>query len=307
MNAQLATRMDGVEEAFGLRDRAAIDLLGRLPPIAPRRIANLRGGVAAEILLARQFPDARIVSLEWEPLRSDAIEKDVCRSHRAAFCASAARVPRRPSLIFLQRSIGHAVILPTSSRTCWRWLNAGADWFAFQIPCNLHEPNRQLQRMVAVDGPWAERLLPIAKTRPFNETVEGLNAILGPVCARVEFWRQPMSTGWIASRTSLNRCGRRRSRALSQSTPLDEELRRQFLKRFAEKLRSSLSNPTRWQSVAEVSADLSPRATLTVGTPVRQPQASLAIHRLSRRNGLDCIPRLDIEVKDRSRRRPQSS
>ncbi len=42
--------------------------------------------------------------------------------------------------------------------------------------------------MIAADGPWAKTLLPVAKTRPFNETMEGLYALLSPVCASVDIW-----------------------------------------------------------------------------------------------------------------------
>ena len=59
---------------------------------------------------------------------------------------------------------------------------------AVQIPNNLYEPNRALLRMVAADGPWAKKLLPVAKTRPFNEMMEGLYALLSPVCASVDIW-----------------------------------------------------------------------------------------------------------------------
>ena len=33
-----------------------------------------------------------------------------------------------------------------------------------------------------------EDLLPIAKTRPFNETMEGLYALLSPICTVVDIW-----------------------------------------------------------------------------------------------------------------------
>ena len=42
--------------------------------------------------------------------------------------------------------------------------------------------------MIAADGPWAKKLLPIAKTRPFNESMEGLYALLGSMCASVDVW-----------------------------------------------------------------------------------------------------------------------
>ena len=32
------------------------------------------------------------------------------------------------------------------------------------------------------------KLLPVAKTRPFNEMMEGLYALLSPACASVDIW-----------------------------------------------------------------------------------------------------------------------
>jgi trans-aconitate 2-methyltransferase len=234
MNAQLATRMDGAEAAFGLRDRATRDLLRRLPPIAPRRIANLAGGGdAAEILLARQFPDASIVSLDYASFESDVIKPDVHRFQRRPLRVGGARPAEPFDLIFSSGSLE----MPPSFRQLAPDLLAltrPGGWLTFQIPSNLHEPNRQLQRMVAVDGPWAEKLLPIAKTRPFNETVEGLNAILGSVCASVEFWE----TTYVHRMDSVAAIieSMRATSLAPFLAPLDKELRQQFLKRFAAKL-----------------------------------------------------------------------
>jgi trans-aconitate 2-methyltransferase len=42
--------------------------------------------------------------------------------------------------------------------------------------------------MVAADGPWSTKLLPIAKTRPFNQTMEALYELLSPVCCSLDIW-----------------------------------------------------------------------------------------------------------------------
>ena len=59
---------------------------------------------------------------------------------------------------------------------------------AVEFPNDLYEPNRALMRMIAADGPWAGSLVPIAKTRPFNETMEGLYALISPLCTVVDIW-----------------------------------------------------------------------------------------------------------------------
>ena len=44
-------------------------------------------------------------------------------------------------------------------------------------------------RMVAVDGPWTKKLLPIAKTRSSTEAFESYYAMLRPFCRSVEIWQ----------------------------------------------------------------------------------------------------------------------
>ena len=67
-------------------------------------------------------------------------------------------------------------------------LVSAGGWLAVEFPNDLYEPNRVLMRMIAAEGPWAKTLLPIAKTRPFNETMEGLYALLSPTCAAIDIW-----------------------------------------------------------------------------------------------------------------------
>jgi trans-aconitate 2-methyltransferase len=233
MKTQLASQMDGSQAAAGLRDRAALDLLRRLPPIAPRRIANLRGGPdAARELLAWRFPEADIVSIEYGARASNATgpERDLFQYRQDA---GEGHLAQPFDLIFFN---GSPEMLPSFRQLAPELLSLTrpGGWLALQIPNNLHEPNRQLQRMVAVDGPWAEMLLPIAKTRPFNETVEGLNTILGSVCASVEF----LETTYVHRMDSVAAIidSMREASLAPFLAPLDDELRQQFVKRLAAEL-----------------------------------------------------------------------
>jgi trans-aconitate 2-methyltransferase len=89
-------------------------------------------------------------------------------------------------------------------------------------------------RMVAVDGPWARRLLPVAKTRPFNETVEGLYDLLATECSSVEVWETthvqvfegfPAVGGWMQETLMAPFLKR-----------LDEEFRQIFIERYIAEL-----------------------------------------------------------------------
>ena len=108
---------------------------------------------------------------------------------------------------------------------------------AIEFPNDLYEPSRALMRMIAADGPWAKTLLPIAKTRPFNEAMEDLYALLTPICAAVDIWEATYLhemagvaavVEWMET-TSL----------APFLTALDEANRREFLDRYAAELREA--------------------------------------------------------------------
>lgn len=105
---------------------------------------------------------------------------------------------------------------------------------AAEFPNDLYEPNRALMRMIAADGPWAKTLVPIAKTRPFNETMEGLYALLSPTCVEVDIWE----TTYLHAMESVAAIvewmeATRLAPFLSVLNPVD---RRKFLDRYAAEL-----------------------------------------------------------------------
>jgi trans-aconitate 2-methyltransferase len=191
--------------------RAASDLLGRIQKRTPRRIADLQVGPrSARALLSQRFPDAEIVSL-------DASRQE--RAHGNEF-----------DLIF---SNGDLELLPSLREllpVLVRRLSFGGS-LAVQIPDNLYEPNRALLRMVAADGPWAAKLLPVAKTRPFNEMMEGLYALLCPICASVEIWE----TTYLYALEGVGAIiDLMKATSLAPFLrPLDEPSRRRFLDNYA--------------------------------------------------------------------------
>ena len=88
--------------------------------------------------------------------------------------------------------------------------------------------------MVAADGPWAKKLLPVAKTRPFNEMMEGLYALLSPVCASVDIWE----TIYLYALKGVGAIiDLMKATSLAPFLrPLDEASRRRFLDRYVTEL-----------------------------------------------------------------------
>ena len=141
---------------------------------------------------------------------------------------------------------------------------AAGGCLAVEFPNDLYEPNRALMRMIAADGPWAKTLLPIAKTRPFNETMEGLYALLSPICAAVDIWEATYLHA-MASVAAIVEWMEATSLAPFLAA-LDEADRREFLDRYAAELRRGLSGSARRRRFVAVAT------TLRLGAAVTRPR-----------------------------------
>ena len=60
--------------------------------------------------------------------------------------------------------------------------------FAAQMPSTARELSHALMRMVAAEGPWSSRLVPVAKTQPVIAQFEDYYAWLRPVASRIDMW-----------------------------------------------------------------------------------------------------------------------
>jgi trans-aconitate 2-methyltransferase len=234
MKAHAAVDMASPSTAQERRTVAALDLLRRLPDIAPRRIGNLRGGPeAVEDLLARRFPSAEIAPIEFAHDPSGDTSSSLDR-YRFRLSYGASSRPNEPfDLIF---SNGTLEMLPSLRQLAPELLSLTKPGgvLAFQLPHNLREPNRQLLRMVAADGPWARQLIPVAKSRPFNPTIEELDALLRPLCGSIEYW-QTTYFHWMNGAAEIIETMRETSLAPFLQ-PLGDEMRRRFLVRYADEL-----------------------------------------------------------------------
>ena len=169
------------------RIRPAIDLLSRIPNFAPESVVDLVAAGFSTALIARAFPRAKItgVDLSEEALQMARALLPEIQFDKRDIARWA--VPKPYDLIFsngaLQWLPNHHKLLPKLLSSVDR-----GGFLALQIPNNLHEPNRALMRMVAADGPWAQKLVPIAKTRPTIQSVEDLHATLWPFCEWMDLW-----------------------------------------------------------------------------------------------------------------------
>jgi trans-aconitate 2-methyltransferase len=219
-----------VAQSHGLR--AAQDLMSRIPALAPRRIAEVFSGQASmRPLLAQQFPEAEIEAFDL----SQRVQIAQLRSERTLSQLSDGRLPAKGKFDLIV-SNGSLELLPSLPRllpVLVARLAAGG-CLAFHIPNDLYEPSRALVRMIAADGPWAGKLLPIAKTRPFNESMEHLYALLSPIVVSLDIWEATYLhvMNDIAAIVELME-GTRLAPFLA---PLGRADRRKFLARYAAEL-----------------------------------------------------------------------
>jgi trans-aconitate 2-methyltransferase len=205
----------------------------RIPARAPRSIADVFSGQGSmRPLLAQRFPGAAIEAFDLSQAGERIAER---RPERIAGQGSGDRFPARREfdLICLNGSLELLPSLPRLLPVFVGMLAAGG-WLAVQIPNDLYEPSRALVRMIAADGPWAKKLLPIAKTRPFNETMEGLYALLSPILATVDIW-EATYLHVMSSVPAIVELMEATSLAPFLA-PLDQTDRRRFLARYAAEL-----------------------------------------------------------------------
>ena len=176
-------------------------------------------------LLARRFPDAEIEAFDL------AIDRSALEIRRLRLSAE-----RKFDLIC---SNGLLEMVPSLRRLLPMLVGmvAAGGCLAVEFPNDLYEPSRAVMRMIAADGPWAKTLLPIAKTRPFNETMEDLYALLIPICAAVDIW-EATYLHVMASIAAIVEWMEATSLA-PFLTALNEADRREFLNLYAAELREA--------------------------------------------------------------------
>jgi trans-aconitate 2-methyltransferase len=170
------------------RMRAAHDLLARVPLEQANLVYDLGCGPgnSAELLL-RRFPDAKVVGLDT----SDAMLAHArVRAPRAQFLKEdiADWAPKdRPNLIFANAALQ---FLPDHDQLFPRLMSylAPGGVLAAQMPNIARESSHALMRMVAAEGPWSSRLVPIAKTQPLIAGYEDYYDWLRPQASQVDVW-----------------------------------------------------------------------------------------------------------------------
>jgi trans-aconitate 2-methyltransferase len=171
------------------RGQAARDLLARIPPLAPRKIVDLGCGPGnSAALLALHFRGAEILGVDTSEnmLRAACERLPAARFIRQDLSEWA---PAEPvDLIFANAALHFA---PNHERLLAKLMSflAPGGVLAVQMPNVLQDAAHALMRMVSVDGPWAEKLAPVAKSRALIGSLDDYYAWTSPYARMVDLWQ----------------------------------------------------------------------------------------------------------------------
>jgi len=170
------------------RTRAARDLLAHIARIPAGGVFDLGCGPGNSTeLLCAAFPNAEVVGVD---ISSDMLASARMRLPCARFIEADIETwrPSAPAaLIFANASLQFVADHRERLIQLVDCLAQGGV-LAAQMPDNIHEISHALMRMVAADGPWADRLVPIAKTRLLVGPVESYYELLQGCCSQLDIW-----------------------------------------------------------------------------------------------------------------------
>jgi trans-aconitate methyltransferase len=146
------------------RARPARDLVARIES-SPQVAVDLGCGPwSSTRLLAERFPDARVVGIDSSARMLAEARRRLPGVAFEQVDIARWRPERRPDLIFANGALEWVPDHQTLFPRLMAQLAAGGT-LAVQMPDTTQEPTHALMRLIAADGPWSDRLVPIAKTR----------------------------------------------------------------------------------------------------------------------------------------------
>ena len=219
------------------RTRAARDLLSRVPDFGPKSIVDLGCGPGNSALLLRgRFPAAAILGIDKS---SNMLEVARRRVPSATFINEdiAQWRPQAPPDFLFANATLHFV--PDHYALIQRLVSmlAPGGIIAAQMPNSTHQASHALMRMISAEDPWADRLLPIAKTRPPIGPADEYYRLLTSLCASVDIWE----TSYVHPVAGPDQIVEWFEGAELRPflDPLSEEERATFLSRYREELEAS--------------------------------------------------------------------
>lgn len=171
------------------RTRAARDLLARVPYCETRLIYDLGCGPGNSTeLLTRSFQGAAVVGVDKSDNMLAVARARVPRARFVKDDIARWRPPAPADLIFANATLHFLPDHRSLIRTLLDSLPPGGR-IAVQMPNNTHELSHAAMRMVAADGPWADRLVPVAKSLTVIGQADEYYDLFAPLCRSVDIWQ----------------------------------------------------------------------------------------------------------------------
>jgi trans-aconitate 2-methyltransferase len=171
------------------RGQAARDLLARIPPMAPRKIVDLGCGPGnSAALLALHFRGADILGVDNSENMLQAAHERLPEAHFINEDLNFWEPDEPVDLIFANAALHFA---PDHEKLLTKYMSflTPGGVLAVQMPNVLQDAAHALMRMVSVDGPWAEKLAPVAKSRALIGSLDDYYAWLSPYARMVDLWQ----------------------------------------------------------------------------------------------------------------------
>lgn len=173
----------------GERARAARDLLAQVPHAHASFAYDLGCGPGNSTELLRQrFPQAELIGLDTSEAMLAHARGRVPDAHFIRESVDDFRADHTPDLIFANSVLQFT---PDHANLCARLMSylPKGGCLAVQMPDTAREAAHALMRMIAVDGPWRERLMPVVKTRAVISDEQEYYDWLSPHCTQLDLWR----------------------------------------------------------------------------------------------------------------------
>jgi trans-aconitate 2-methyltransferase len=170
------------------RSRPAIDLLARIPNENPRTCVDIGCGPGNSTeLLVNRFPEASVTGLDRSPGMLAAARLRLPHVAFEQIDLTHWRPGRAYDVIFANASLqwlpDHEKLFPRLASL----LPVGG-CLAVQMPDTLQEPTRALLRMVAAEGPWTAKLMPVVTSRPRIGSIKDYYGFLATSCGSIDLW-----------------------------------------------------------------------------------------------------------------------
>ena len=171
------------------RTRAARDLLAHIPNLKPGYIFDLGCGPGNSTeLLVESFPKANTIGVDVSDEMLRVAQGRVASAQFLKDDISSWRPNAPADLIFANAALHFLSDHQTRLVQLVDSLQFGGV-LAVQMPNNIHEVSHALMRMIAADGPWANRLVPIAKSQALVGSADEYYELLAKSCQELDIWQ----------------------------------------------------------------------------------------------------------------------